>query len=111
MTPTWDESSATRGRMAREPSLLTKRMLNRKYVSKAKPHLEKMVEILRDLVESKGHKIALPFFRWRDLSRLGPVPNQDLVRWYDPFPLVTPLYAGLARLPDNRRGQLWHLEL
>ena len=36
----------------------------------ARPYLSQYVEILVDLVEGRGHRIALPLFPWRDPSLL-----------------------------------------
>jgi hypothetical protein len=94
-------------RVVRDPSLLTKPFLSPKYVEEARPYLDDFVRTLADLTEGRGHRLALPIFPWCDPSKMKMVPRTDRVRWYDPSPLVTPLYHKLVRRSDKLREQRW----
>lgn len=96
-------------RMVRDTALLTKLELRRQYRDEVSPYRDRCIKVLAELMEGRGHRIALPLFPWCDVSKIKALPNKDLVRWFDPSPLVTPLYRKLERRPDARREQSWVL--
>jgi hypothetical protein len=91
-------------RVVRNPTLLTNpSFLRPKYQEEARPYYDRFIAKLEQLVEGQGHhNIALSLFPWGDRARLG-IPNHDLLRWFDPSPLVTPLYRKLERRADRER--------
>jgi hypothetical protein len=95
-------------RVVRNPTLLTNpSFLRPKYQEEARPYYDRFFAELEHLVEGRGHhKLMLSLFPWGDRARLG-IPNHDLLRSFDPSPLLTPLYRKLERRTERER--LWVL--
>ena len=95
-------------RVVRNPALLTNpSFLRPKDQEEAHPDYDGFFAKLEQLVEGRWHhNIALSLFPWGDRARLG-IPNHNLLRWFDPSPLATPLYRKLERRAD--REQCWIL--
>jgi hypothetical protein len=94
-------------RVVRDPSLLTKPDLTRNHRDEVRPYVARLIEPLVKLLDGRGYRVMVPLFPWCDVSKLRKFPNPELIRWFDPTPMVLPLYRNLRRPPDAARERCW----
>jgi hypothetical protein len=87
-------------------NLARSKIFQRRYADEARPYFKNFISVLGDIVQGKRFRVLAPLFPWGDRERLG-LPNLNLLRWFDPSPLVEPLYRDLIRKPDRQRERCW----